>query len=134
MVSSDELSPTEREALHELQLGIEHLHRSYGALLTWHHQIGHAMDHVEIARDLLADAGHDEHAAALRDDVLPAGAVGDDWSFEVVEAFREGFLTEANAIEGTIRADLADGVTHVTERQLKREWRGRREESLGERD
>lgn len=129
MVASDDISPAEREALHELQLGIEHLHRSYGALLTWHHRVGHAMDHFEVARQCLAEAGHGDHADALRDDVLPAGTVGDDWSYEVVEAFRDGFLAEVNAVEGGIRANLADGETHVTERHLQREWRSRAEES-----
>jgi hypothetical protein len=134
MVPSGELSTTEREALHELQLGIEHLHRSYGALLTWHHRVGHAMDHFELARSLLEESGHGPHAEALRDDVLPAGTVGDNWSYEVVEAFREGFLSEVNAVEGHIRADLADGQTHVTERRLQSAWRRRASEGTGERN
>jgi len=129
MGPTDDLAAPEREALHELQLGIEHLHRGYGALLTWHHRVGHAMDHFEIARQCLEEGGHADHATALRDDVLPAGTVGDDWSYEVIEAFREGFLAEVNAVEGAIRADLADGETHVTERRPQREWRGRTSES-----
>lgn len=120
-----DLTDTEREALHRLQLGLEHVYRGYGALLSCHHSIGHGMDHVEAARELLREAGHDEYAAALRDEVLPAGFVGDQWTYELVDAARTGFVAEVTDIERAIREDLADGRPHVSEQRLQRRWRER---------
>lgn len=123
-----ELSDAEADALHELQLGIEHVHRAYGTLLEFHHELGHAMDRMGDAEDALREAGHEEWADALRDDHLPAGAVSDQWTFELVEEFSEEFLEEVDAFETEVREELADGIDHVTERRQKRRLRDRAED------
>lgn len=120
-----ELSEAELEALHDLQLGIEHVHRAYGTLLAFHHQLGHAMDRMGEAEGQLRDAGHDSWADELRDQHLPAGAVSDQWTFELVEEFSEVFLEEVDRFEGEVRDELADGLDHVTERRQKRRLRER---------
>ena len=120
-----ELSDAEEDALHDLQLGIEYVHRAYGSLLEFHHQLGHAMDRMGDAEDALREAGHEEWADALRDDHLPSGAVSDQWTFELVEEFSTEFLEEVDAFEDEVRDELADGVDHVTERQQKQQWRDR---------
>lgn len=122
MSTLDDLSETERQALHELQLGLEHAHRGFGALLECHHEIGNGMDHLEEARTLLQEAGHDEYADRLRDDLLPAGVFDDNWTYELVEAFHDGFLTDVDDFEGTVREDLAGGKQHVSEREMQRRW------------
>ncbi|MFC6769046.1 hypothetical protein [Natrinema soli] len=127
-----ELSEGERAALHELQLSIEHVHRAYGTLLEFHHQLGHAMDRLGDAEDRLREAGHEEWANDLRDDHLPAGAISDQWTFELVEEFSDVFLEDVDAFEREVRAELADGIDHVTERRQKRELRERAAD--GERD
>lgn len=119
------LSDTEQEALYHVQLGIEHAHRSYGDLLSFHHQIGRVMDQMDDAEQLLRDAGHETYADELRDEHLPAGVVGDDWTYELVEAFRTGFLAAMSEFEEEIREELADGREHVMEREQQREWRKR---------
>lgn len=120
-----ELSDAELEALHNLQLGIEHVHRAYGSLLAFHHQLGHAMDRMADAESRLRDAGHDAWADELRDQHLPAGAVSDQWTFELVEEFSEVFLEELDRFEGEVRDELADGLDHVSERRQKRRVRDR---------
>jgi hypothetical protein len=122
-----DLSETEREALHHLQLGIEKIYRGYGALLDCHHHVGGGMDHFADAEAGLREAGHTEFADRLRDVHLPAGAVGDRWTFELVDEFREGFLADVTAFEDDVRGSLADGDPHVTERRQQREWRERAE-------
>jgi hypothetical protein len=119
------LTDIERAALHDLELGLEHVRRGYGALVTFHHQIGRGMDRFERARGRLREAGHDALADRLRDEVLPAGAVGDRWSYELVADFREGFLADATAIEGDAREALAGGGHHLTEQRQQRRWRER---------
>ena len=122
-----ELSDAEEDALHDMQLGIEYIHRAYGTLLEFHHELGHAMDRMSDAEDALREAGHEEWADALRDEHLPAGAVSDQWTFELVEEFSTEFLEEVGAFEEEVRSELADGVDHVTERRQKRQLRDRAE-------
>lgn len=117
------LEDAEQEALHELRLGIEHVYRGYGHLLAFHHQVGRGMDRFARARDLLREAGHDEFADRLRDDLLPAGVVDDAWSYELVEAFEDDFLAETTAFERGVRAALVEGEDHVTERVQQHRWR-----------
>jgi hypothetical protein len=124
-IERDELTDTEREALHRLQLGVEHVYRAYGSLLACHHSVGHGMDHFEAARELLAEAGHEEYATVLRDEILPAGFVGDRWTYELVDDARDGFVTDVTDFEQAIRTDLADSTPHVNERALQRRWRDR---------
>ena len=120
-----ELSDAEAEALHDMQLGIEYIYRAYGNLLEFHHDLGHAMDRMSDAEEALREAGHEEWANDLRDDYLPAGAVSDQWTFELVEEFSNAFLEEVDAFEDDVRDELADGVDHVTERRQKRRLRER---------
>ncbi|WP_226480590.1 hypothetical protein [Natrinema amylolyticum] len=119
------LSDAEQAALHELQLGIEHVHRAYGTLLEFHHELGHAMDRMGDAEDELREAGHEEWANELRDEHLPAGAISDQWTFELVEEFSEAFLEDVDAFEDDVRDELADGIDHVTERRQKQQLRDR---------
>ncbi|OAQ52208.1 hypothetical protein HTG_11345 [Natrinema mahii] len=127
-----ELSEAEQAALHELQLGIEHVHRAYGTLLEFHHELGHAMDRMGDAEDRLREAGHEEWADALRDEHLPAGAISDQWTFELVEEFSGEFLEAVDGFEDEVRAELADGIDHVTERRQKRRLRERADDADGE--
>lgn len=120
-----DLSDAERAALHDLQLGIEYVHRAYGTLLQFHHELGHAMDRIADAEEELREAGRDSRADDIRDVHLPAGAVSDQWTYELVEEFADGFLADLDAFEDAVRDDLADGVDHVTERRQKRRLRER---------
>jgi hypothetical protein len=120
-----ETTPAERAALHELQLGGEHVQRAYGHLLAFHHQIGRAMDRYAAAEPHLREAGHDAFADEIRDRHLPAGVVDDRWSYEIVEAFGAGFLRDVTGFERRVRDELAEGVGHVSEREQQREWRER---------
>lgn len=124
-MSEDALTETEREALHELQLAVEKIHRGYGALLEYHHEIGGGMERLDSAESKLREAGHEAFADRLRDDHLPAGAVGDRWTYELVEAFEQGFYADVTEFEAEIRDRLADGERHVTEQRHQRRWRER---------
>ncbi|WP_255151458.1 hypothetical protein [Halorarius halobius] len=121
----EELTDTEREALHALELGVEHVHRAFGALVECHHETGRAMDRFETARRKLRAAGHDEFADRLRDDLLPRGAVDDRWTYELVEAFDDQIRADAVDVEKQVRERLAGGERHVTEKGQKRAWRRR---------
>ncbi len=120
------LSEAELEALHEVELGLEWAQRAQGCLLEFHHATGHGMDHLRRAEAQLRDAGHDDLADAIRDDLLPHGVVDDDrWSYDVLENFQESLLAETRALERQVRRELADGERHVRERKQEREWKRR---------
>ncbi|APW97412.1 hypothetical protein CHINAEXTREME_06340 [Halobiforma lacisalsi AJ5] len=120
-----ELSEAEEQALHGMQLGIEYLYRAYGSLLEFHHHVGRAMNRMADAEDDLREAGHEEWADRLRDEHLPAGAIDDRWTFELVDEFSAEFLEEMDDFEASVREELADGLPHVSERRHKQHLRER---------
>ncbi|WP_247729590.1 hypothetical protein [Halovivax limisalsi] len=125
----ESLSEDERDALHEVELGLEWLQRAQGVLLEFHHATGHAMDHLDRAERRLRTAGHDELADELRVSVLPHGVVdGDRWSYDVVEDFQGTILAEIDGFESRVRHELADGSRHVAERRQERRWKERADE------
>jgi len=125
----DGLTETQCDALHEIELGLEWLHRAQGHLLQFHHATGHAMDHLADGERLLREAGHDDLADRIRDRHLPQGVTGEDrWSYAVVEGFQDGMLADVEAFECRAREEIADGRRHVNERRQEREWRDRSEE------
>jgi len=132
MVSDDQpadLGDAEREALHQVELGLEWLHRAHGHLVTFHHNTGHAMDHLAEAETLFRNSGHDDLADALRDEYLPRGVIDEDrWSYDVIECFQEGFLRDIEAFEAETRERVARGQRHVTERAQEQDWKERARE------
>jgi hypothetical protein len=120
-----DLSAAEKEALHDIQLATEHMYQGFGDLLAFHHKIGHSMDKLSRAESTLREAGHEEFADELREKHLPSGAVDDMWTYEVVDTFRHGLLEEITDFDDRLRAELADGHYHVTEREQQTEWRER---------
>lgn len=125
MVMDDGPTDTERELLHECQLGIEYLYRAYGDLLAFHHEVGHAMDRFAVVERELRALGYGEFADELRDEHLPMGAAGESWTYELVEAFQRGMLASVAAFERDLREELADGTPHVAERRQQAVWRER---------
>ncbi|MFB6255993.1 MAG: hypothetical protein ABEH58_04570 [Haloplanus sp.] len=129
-----ELTETERRALHEVELGVENLHRAHGHLVSFHHSTGRAMDHLAAAEELLRETGHATLADRLRDDHLPRGVVppcdGDEgtagrWSYDILENFQETFLDEVVSFGDEIHDQVADGRRHVMERRQEAEWKRR---------
>lgn len=127
MTDADDIDLTEEEkrALHELQLGVEHLYRGYGSLLEFHHAIGRGMDHLYDAEEIFRETGHEKQADILRDEVLPTGIFEGRWTYEIVESFKSEFLTEVSGFEQEVREELADGKEHITERSQQRGWQER---------
>lgn len=124
-----DLTETEIEALHEVELGIEWLHRAHGKLVAFHHNTGHAMEHLAAAENLLRESGHTDVADAVRDAYLPRGVIDEDrWSYDVLESFEAGFMADVTELSERARRDVADGRSHVAERRQEREWKHRAEE------
>ena len=113
-------------ALHHVELGVEWLRRAHGDLLAFHHEIGHAMDHLAAAESELRACGRTDLANTLRDEYLPRGVLDDGrWSYEVVESYEKAFLEPLTTFEGEARDRLADGRRHLAERRQERAWKRR---------
>jgi hypothetical protein len=124
--SAGELGERERAALHQVELGLEWLHRAHGHLVEFHHNTGHAMDHLADAEVTFRECGRTELADALRDEFLPRGVIDEDrWSYDVLECFQEGFLRDIEGFEELARERVAGGRRHVTERAQERAWKAR---------
>jgi hypothetical protein len=123
------LSEAECAALHSLELGVEWLHRAHGNLVEFHHDTGHAMDHLAEAEAQLRACGHTDLADALREECLPRGVIDEDrWSYDVLESYQQGFLADLTAFEERARETVADGRRHVAERRQEHEWKRRARE------
>jgi len=130
----EDLSEVERETLHEVELGIERLHRAHGHLVAFHHNTGRAMDHLASAEDLLRECGYPDLADELRDEHLPRGVVADcegdetlagRWSYAVLEDFQDSFLDGVVAFGERVTERVAGGLRHAHERTQEREWNRR---------
>jgi hypothetical protein len=125
----EDLTDAEIAALHEVELGVEWLRRAHGKLVEFHHNTGHAMEHLAEAESLLRETGHDDLADEIRDQHLPRGVVDEDrWSYDVLESFEADFMTAVADLEEQTRRDLSDGHRHVAERRQEREWKRQAEE------
>jgi len=123
-----DLTETEVEALHEVELGVEWLHRAHGELVAFHHDTGHAMEHLAVAERLLRESGHEALADDLRDRYLPRGVIdGERWSYDVVESFESGFMADVTDLSERARREVGDGRSHVAERRQERRWKRRAE-------
>ncbi|PSQ01417.1 hypothetical protein BRC94_04075 [Halobacteriales archaeon QS_5_70_17] len=128
MHGSEDVTEEEREALHRIELGVEWLRRAHGNLVAFHHNTGHAMDHLAEAEQLLRATDRDSLADELRDEHLPLGVVrenGERWSYDLLEDFESGFLASVTGFERAAREEIADGRRHLTERGQEREWKRR---------
>ncbi|MFB6179619.1 MAG: hypothetical protein ABEI77_07850 [Halorientalis sp.] len=120
------LDDRERAPLHQVELGLEWLQRAHGNLVEFHHNTGHAMDHLADAETELRACGFEDLADTLRDEFLPRGVIDEDrWSYDVLECFQEDFLTDIEAFETEARETVADGQRHVAERSQELAWKRR---------
>jgi len=120
----DDLTEREVDALHEVELGVEWLRRAHGKLVAFHHNTGHAMEHLAEAEQLLRESGHEEFADEIRDEHLPRGVVDEDrWSYDVLSSFERDFMADVSGLTDRARTDLADGRHHVAERRQEQEWK-----------
>lgn len=124
-----EVTAAERAAVHEVELAAEWLQRARGNLVAFHHNTGHAMEHLAEAETLLREAGREDLADDVRDEYLPRGVIdGGRWSYDVLESFEGEFLSALLGFEAEVREEVADGQRHVAERRQERRWKQRARE------
>ncbi|WP_107704711.1 MULTISPECIES: hypothetical protein [Nocardioides] len=107
------------EALGKLSAAVDHVEHARGHLYAFHRLIGSAERTLEEATDLLRDAGHDAIAADLDRKVLGRNPLPGMWTFQMVEAFDDGYYAEATGLQQRAIDELVEGRRHIFEAEMK---------------
>ena len=107
------------EALGKLSAALDHIEDARGHIYAFHRLMGSAETTLEEATAMIRDAGHDDIADALNDGMLGRNPLPGMWSFQMVEAFDDGYYAEAKGIQQRAIDELMDGRRHVFEAEMK---------------
>lgn len=107
------------EAVGKVSEALEWVERARGRLYDFHQMMGHADLLLGEAADALEDAGHPDHAAALRDRMVGRNVIDGRWTFQIVEEFDDLYWQAARAAEQQVRDALMAGRRHVFESEMK---------------
>jgi hypothetical protein len=107
------------EALGKLSAAIDHVEDARGHIYAFHRLMGSAESTLEEAEALIREAGHVEIADALDEGMLGRNPLPGMWSFQMVEAFDDGYYAEAKGIQQRAIDELMDGRRHVFEAEMK---------------
>ena len=107
------------EALGKLSAALDHVEDARGHLYAFHRLMGSAETTLEEATELVRAAGHDDLADALDRDALGANPLPGMWSFQMVEAFDDGFYAQAKGLHQRALDELVEGRRHIFEAEMK---------------
>jgi hypothetical protein len=115
------------EALGKLSAALDHVEDARGHLYAFHRLMGSAESTLEEATEMIRAAGHATLADAFDRDVLGANPLPGMWSFQMVEAYDDGFYARAKGLQQRALDELVQGRRHVFEAEMKelRRTRGR---------
>lgn len=115
----DGVSDETVEALGKLSAALDHVEDARGHLYAFHRLMGSAESTLEEATELVRSAGHDDLADALDRDALGANPLPGMWSFQMVEAFDDGFYARAKGLHQRALDELVEGRRHIFEAEMK---------------
>ena len=107
------------EAAGKMTEALETLERARGHLYAFHQLIGSADLALDEVLELLEACGEPELAQRIRTDLLGRNVVPGRWTFQLVEAFDDGYWEVFRAHERAVREALVAGRRHVYESEMK---------------
>jgi hypothetical protein len=107
------------EALGKLSAALDHVEVARGHLYNFHKLMGSGERTLEEATSLLRGAGHDTLADDLDREVLGRNPLPGMWSFQMVEAFDDGYYAAVKGLQQRAEAELVEGRRHVFEAEMK---------------
>ncbi len=107
------------EALGKLSAALDHVEDARGHLYAFHRLCGSAETTLEEATELVRGAGHDDLADALTTDVLGRNPLPGMWSFQMVEAYDDGYYAAAKGLQQRALDELVEGRRHLFEAEMK---------------
>jgi hypothetical protein len=111
------------EALGKLSEALEVVEDARGHLYAFHRLIGTADLTLGEAVRLLADAGHDEVASEIGEQLVGRNVIEGRWTFQIVEDFDDGYYSAFRSSEESARDRLVDGKRHLFEAEMKEDRR-----------
>ena len=115
------------EAVGKLSAALDHVEDARGHLYAFHRLMGSAESTMEEAEALMREAGHTDLADAMDRDLLGQNPLPGMWSFQMVEAYDDGFYARTKELHQRTLDELMEGRRHVFEAEMKelRRSRGR---------
>ncbi|GLW54716.1 hypothetical protein [Kitasatospora phosalacinea] len=107
------------EALGLLSEALETTQRARGSLYDFHQLTGGADRTVGEAVRRLREAGHGEQADLVAREVQGADVLPGMWTFQIVEAYDDGYHRRFTEVERQVRAALGGGRAHIAESEMK---------------
>ncbi|WFE42454.1 hypothetical protein [Micromonospora sp. WMMD998] len=111
------------EALGELSKALETIHRVRGHLYSAHQLVGGADLTLDRVVQLFREAGHDEMADRVEQELLGRNLLPGRWTFQIVEEFDDGYYAVFQEIERDAREKLVGGRRHIYEAEMKQRRR-----------
>ncbi|BBH63688.1 hypothetical protein ACTI_03730 [Actinoplanes sp. OR16] len=121
----DGLDDTTVQALGKLSEALETVERVRGHLYSMHQLTGTADFMLDEAVSLFMQAGHVETAERIQQELIGRNVIPGHWTFQIVEAYDDGYYTEFRELERDAREKLAQGRRHLYEAELKEQRRTR---------
>lgn len=106
-------------ALGKLSESLEVIEHARGLLYGFHRLTGHADATLQEAVDLLRDAGLDSAADVVEECVVGRDVLPGMWTFQVVEAFDDGYWTVFRDVVDRVREEAGDPERHRYEAEMK---------------
>ncbi|GAA6527544.1 hypothetical protein [Intrasporangium sp. DVR] len=107
------------EALGKLSEALEVVEHARGLLYGFHRLTGRADASLQEAVHLLREAGLDSAADVVEECVVGRNVLPGMWTFQIVEAFDEGYWTVFRDVVDEVRAEAGDPERHRYEAEMK---------------
>jgi hypothetical protein len=119
------LDDTTVEGLGKVSEALEAAERARGHLYSFHQLTGTADETLQEGVALLRRAGHVELAEEIEADLVGRNVLPGMWTFQVVEAYDDGYWTLFRTYDRKAREMLAGGRRHLYEAEMKERERTR---------
>lgn len=106
-------------ALGKLSEALEVVEHARGLLYGFHRLTGRADAALQEAVELLRTAGHDSAAEVVEECVVGRDVLPGMWTFEVVEAFDDGYWSVFRDVVDHVREEAGDPERHRYEAEMK---------------
>jgi hypothetical protein len=116
------------QALGKLSEALETLERVRGHLYSLHQRTGTADFQLDQAVSLFMQAGHPKVAQRIQRELIGRNVIPGHWTYEIVEAFDDGYYADFRTVEKDARDELAQGRRHLYEARLKQQRHTQRDD------
>ena len=116
------------EALGKLSEALETIERVRGHLYSLHQLTGTADFQLDQAVSLFMQSGHPKMAERIQRELIGRNVIPGHWTYQIVEAFDDGYYADFRTVEKDARDELAQGRRHLYEARLKQQRHTRQDD------